>query len=949
MKVNTILNTQIKTNSLLKTYLHAFLLLLFFHSISGYCTTINSLKCEYLVSPLGIESMHPRFSWVLENSGYNVKQTAYWIMVSRDDPYFSSSKIVWNPGKKTTSASVNISYNGKALSSQSTYYWKVKIMDNSGTVSGWSAPQEFHTGFLNGDKLSGQWIMYPEAENRSPLFRKTYNIKMPVRSAYVYATAIGLYELYLNGRKADDRLFEPATTQYSERLLYAVYDVTDLLKKGKNVLGAWMGEGQSAFTEPPKGRFANVNMKPSPFSRPMILMELRIQYKDGTYERIVTDGTWKCSASSILFNNYYGGEDYDARLDQPGWNTAPFDESNWKKAMPGSYAGKLSSSLSQPVREGMVRDPIAVIRQDNKTIEYDFGVTIGGYWEIKLEGKAGSVVEVRGTEKCGGNRFQKPLTNENHLSWEGEHHGRYYYKNCYSRYVLNGKGVETYKPRFFFQGFRYLQVKISDSQNVKIRRVRSIETGNSTEVQGAFNCSDEYLNKLHHVSVQTFKNNFIQGVPLSNPNSEKFGWTGDVHLYSGIADYSFDLPAFWTKWLLDFSDAQQWAGESGIIPETVPEMRKIGAKTDLSWLFVYPSLLVQMHQHYQDTAIIEKHYETLKQWYLFVLSRSEGYIAKGIYGDHLIPGIHQQSAFSTPGMNRLINTAYLFRVTKIMEQMAEMLNMVPDQHSFRENAKNIYAVFNTEFYDHETKRYREKPSPEEYSYELTANLIPLQMGLVPADRRSNIVAFVKQHIQSRDFKAFTGILGTRAFIDVFQHEDRSFLYKIIQNRQFPGWGYFIDSLGASTLNQSWDGGGDYNHSMLGSIDAFFYQDILGIKMDFSNQEYPVTINPFIPEGISGAKGHVKSIYGIISSSWKKVPGEIQYEVIIPCNTEGVFKFKPASDKYELVINNTPVIKKNNHINLPLGVNQFDSKTDQKSLLLGSGKYKIILKDEKDFN
>jgi alpha-L-rhamnosidase len=900
---------------------------------------VETLRCEYLPNPLGIDKSNPRFSWVLRSNQRNARQAAYLVIVSKNDPLFSQKNRVWESGEVVLPTSVNVSYEGIKLTSQTTYYWKVRVVDQTGTKSEWSKTQQFHTGLLGDDRFKAKWIHSPEASNRSPLFRKSFRLKKEILSAHVYASAIGLYELYLNGRKADGRLFEPAITQFSERVLYSVYDVTKQLSRGNNALGVWLGEGAGAFTRPPEGRFANINMRADLFPQPMLLLELKIRYKDGTEDRIGTDESWACSASPITFNNFFGGENYDARLEKIGWNTVSYTDADWRKSVVTTYPGKLSAQLLPPVLEGRIIAPVTTVQRSPTVIEYDFGVTIGGYWQVELEGREGESVTIRGTEKCGANQHQKPLSAENQLNWVGAHNKRYYYRDCYSQYTLNGNRHETYKPRFFYQGFRYLQLTLTDP-NIKIKRVSVIETGHFQDPQSKFSSSSPYLNQLHGMIVQTLKNNFNQGVPLSNPNSEKYGWTGDVHLFAETADYSFFLPAFWTKWIRDFSDAQQWAGTSGLIPETVPELRKIAPKTDLSWTAAYPFLVRQMARHYQDTALVQSHYKSLTMWYKHVLGQTENLIAKGTYGDHLIPSITRQASYATPNLIRLINTAYLYRVVQVMAQLSEMVQQPDSAAYYRETGRNISQVFNHTFYNPAKKIYEEKPAPTGYTYELTANLISLQMGLVPEDLKTGILQAVKAQIQASGNKSFTGILGTKALVDVGLSEDPALLYAVIRNREFPGWGYFIDELGATTLNQNWDGAGDFNHCMFGSVDAFFFQGLAGIRLSDEAVVPTVIIAPFLPADLSEVSAHVPSLWGDIVSVWKKMGNGVSYTIRIPPNMEADFFFDVHQEQYKLYIDNMLIVNNDKPMNLPKWLHYTCLTGRKKSLRLGSGSYAI---------
>ncbi len=912
----------------------------------------ESLRCEYLAAPLGIDMETPRFSWTVSGSGRNRMQGAYRIMVSREDAGFGSGNIVWDTRKNSSSVSIQHAYGGVPLESQTTYYWRVMLWDESGHMSKWSEPQRFHTGFLGDDGFQAGWIGATSASVRSPLFRKTFGVANPVRSAFVYAASIGLHEFYLNGERVGDHLFEPASSQHTERLLYTVYDVSGQLNQGVNAIGAWMGEGMGAFTEPPAGRSANVNMAPSEFSRPKLLLEMRINYMDGSHDLVTSDGSWKWSGSAVRFNNFFGGEDYDARIEQAGWSTQSFDDSQWEAVSTFDYTGRLSACLIQPVKELNVYEPVAIIRRDDHTYEYDFGVTIGGYWEIEMEGQAGASVMVRGTEKCGGDVYQKPLSENNKLYWDSRHKGiSYYARDCYSLYTLKGEGTERYKPRFFYQGFRYLQVRVSDPEQVRISAVRIIETNNAVEQHGTFTSSDDYLNRIHNMIVQTFRNNFIQGIPLSNPNSEKYGWTGDVHLFSEAADYTYDMAAFWTKWVNDFPDAQQWAGESGIIPVVVPEMRRRTGRmvmiNDVSWVSVYPHLVWQMYIHHLDTTLIRKHYESMKKYHGFVMGSTRHYIATGQYGDHKTPSLEIQSRGATPEIIHLINTAYLYRVTSTMESMAQILNREQDQAWFQEMAGNIFEAFNATFFDIDKGYYMESPAPKGYFPELTTNLVALQMGLVPDELRGSVLDFVKEQIREKKYRAFTGILGTWAYIDVLRDEDREFLYKIVMNREYPSWGYFLEELQASTLNQTWEGKGDYNHCMLGGINAFFYRDLLGIRINVASGEGKIVIKPFIPEGLTEASGRVQTAYGEVASEWRSEGNRVIYKVGIPANTKGVFVYPILKGNDRLYVDDLLVVEGNRVTgSLPEWINRVDAEKENK-LVLGSGNYSIaVIRSEK---
>jgi alpha-L-rhamnosidase len=311
----------------------------------------------------------------------------------------------------------------------------------------------------------------------------------------------------------------------------------------------------------------------------------------------------------------------------------------------------------------------------------------------------------------------------------------------------------------------------------------------------------------------------------------------------------------------------------------------------------------------------------------------------------MIPSLRVESRGASPEMRRLINTAYLYRVTKTMEKLAGILGKKADQTRFREMAGSIYEVFNETFYNHQKGYYLDRPVPEGYFSELTSNLIALQMELVPDDVRPLILDFVRNQIISMDYRAFTGILGTWAYIDILRKEDKDLLYNIVMNRAYPGWGYFLEHLQASTLNQTWEGSGDYNHCMLGGINAFFYGDLLGIRIDVASNECLMVINPFFPEGLSEASGKVNTAYGPVASAWKNEGHKLTCQISIPANTGGVFVFPAMQPGQSLYVDGVMVVEGNTVANaFPGWIKSVDvgSDPDDNRLVLGSGSYEIVI-------
>ena len=909
---------------------------------------ITDLRCEYLTNPLGIDVERPRFSWIIESEGRDILQSKYQIELANSPEGLSGGQgLVWNTGWASSRQSLNVDYTGADLSSHTTYYWKVRIRDQHGHKSGWSNPAFFHTGFMRGDSFKARWICSPDRTLRSPLFRKYFTTGKSIKKAFLYISALGLYEAYLNGNKVNDTAFEPPITQYSEKLLYSTKDVTKYLREGENTIGLWLGEGMAAFTLPSEDRFVSATKPVGPFDRPMALAQLEILYRDGSQKVIITDKSWKWTQSPVVFNNYYGGEDYDARLEIQGWAESELNDKDWEPVITSDYQGKLRAVLIPPVQEHSYHEPKVSIRRDEYTIEFDLGTTITGNWFIEVKGKPGTHITVRSSEACGSNLEQRALSNENQIFWGKYHeynHG-YYSRDCWSTYILKGEGIEQYKPRFFYNGFRYLQLKVDNPEDFEVLNIRGVEIHDALENLGFFRCSNKLLNIIHDNTVRTFKDIFMQGIPLSNPHSEKYGWTGDITLVSETANYMFYMPAFWTKWLNDFKDAQNFTG-NGIIPVVVPEIRDKKSEATAAWSLVYPSLVWEMYKYYMDEKILIEHFEDLTAWYKHLMGKAEDYIIGGIWADHNSPGIWDGKFIKrgkTQEIVHLVNTAYLYKTNQFMQNISHVLEKTQEEEKYRQDAHQIWKRFNALFYHEILQRYFENPPPKGFINEHTSNLVPLQMDLVPEEWRAQVLNFVIEDIISQGNKFYTGILGTKALVDVLQQEHLlDFLYLLINQKEFPGWAYCIDQ-GATSIWQNWNGDGDFIHVMFGSVNEFFYQNILGIKLDFSQSSKTLIIHPYMPDDMTFAEGQVQTGYGLVTSQWEKDNNQVKIRIHVPHNVEGKLIFPKSGNQYSSISESGKVIYQDDRLKTFLpGIKSVKTNPDSFEIEVGSGSYSFLI-------
>ncbi|MDZ7722236.1 MAG: family 78 glycoside hydrolase catalytic domain [candidate division KSB1 bacterium] len=854
-------------------------------------TYVIDLRCEYFDEPLGIDTPEPRFSWIIKSPKRGFMQSAFEIQVSKQNNFSNSHELfVWNSGKVHSQKSINITYKGKALKSGTTYYWRVRVWDDEGHTSPWSKVASFHMGLLEQSDWKANWIASTDTKDRSPLLRKEFTLKK-VKKAFVYVSGIGNYELYLNGKRVGDFVMEPGPSQHERRVLYMTHDVTNYLKSGNNAIGLWLGEGWGAYSVSDSSRFYQKAKAIGPFDRPTAILQLDVILSSGEVQRIITDETWKTSSSPLTYNNFFGGEDYDARLEQPGWNTPHF-EKKWEPVLIKKVKAQLSAQLCPPMKVMDVLKPIKKTHPQKNIFVYDFGHVFGGWFRVAVQGESGVRLKIRGSETLGNSKFPQPLNKNLTLNFS-----RKCFRECQSQYILRGDGIEVYEPKFYYNGFRYLQIETDHPNALDFLSVKGCIIHSSIEQTGYFECSTKILNDIHRMSVGTFKTIF-QGLPGGNTNDEKYAWTGDAHLFFGAAVQNFDMAAFWTKWLTDVADAQSMF-KSGVVPNVAPHYHKIVKEkplraTTAAWGAAYPIVAWATYQYFDDERILADHYKGIKRYCDYLTSISRNYLIKGKIGDHNAPGISPQGEYIDQGKPlwtaNLAESAYYFRCIHIQSQIAGVLGKKAESLRYAELAEKIKSAFNDKYFDPERKIYRGgTPAPGFFPLQ-AINLIPLQMGLVPIEYRQTVLNHVINDIsKTHNYHLFTGILGSKAMVDVLpKYKYSDVLYKVATQKSFPGWGYMLEN-GATTLWQHWTGHkGDHAHAMWGVIDEFFLQDLAGIKSPLNDETAigykNIVIRPSAVKNMISANASAKSVRGRIVSDWKRDENRFTLKVQIPANS-----------------------------------------------------------------
>ncbi len=928
--------------------------LLFFFIIS--CDSpdsieISYLTVEYLTNPLGVDTPHPRFSWKLISQERDVQQTGYQVIVGASLKGIKKGiGQIWDTGKISGGQTVNLEYAGAFLQSNRTYYWRVKVwLDDEVFV--WSEPAIFHTGILDKSVWQSQWITTrDEIVHHSPLLRKEFQVEKKIEQAVAYVTASGFYEFYLNGEKVGNHVLDPGVTDYRETILYSTYNVTDLLKNGTNAAGAMLGNGAWNFRKT-EGRWSWGGGGAS-FGNPALFMQLMITYSDGSQSVITSDKTWKTSPGPITFNNLYGGEDYDARKELSGWSAAGFDDSDWQQVViakePG---GRLASQLMPAIKVINTLQPVNQTNPAPGVYLFDLGQNIAGWWRMEVKGSPGQVIRIRGAETLNDSLFPKPLEEGDKLSTKHRYHAQ-----TWTDYTLKSNKTEVYEPRFFYTGFRYIEVTTKDHKNPEHLNVEGRVVRSANERNGIFESSDSLLNQIYRAGLWSQMGN-MQSYPTDCPHREKGAYNGDGQVIAETSMHDFHMAPFYTKWLNDMRDSQE---ENGRIPNTSPVLVG-GMGGGVAWGSAYILIPWWMNNYYQDTRILKEHYPTMKKYlnYLkelgskdedpsepFIIDNFDGYWYS--LGEWCAPG--QKDGPNHP----VVNTFYYYYNSKLMSKIAGELGYVEDSEYFGALSDTIRQAFNRKFFNPETALYGTEETYQTYQ------ILALVGDLVPEEYREKVFQTIVKDIKTRGDHLNTGIIGTKYLWPLLVQASPSaslwrprggeneLAYRVATQTTYPGYSYWINN-GSTTLLEEWSGENSHNHQMFGSVTEYFYKFLAGIQSPMegnTTRGYKnILIKPYVPEKLKFAKASLETVTGTVSSYWEKRNGGFVHEVTIPANATATIALPLLDFKNATVLEgDTKIWNDNRFVQGVDGIYDAKKKDDRLVIKAGSGKYHFRIKN-----
>ena len=828
-----------------------------------------NLRTEYRTNPLGVGTLTPRLSWELNSSHHGITQSAWRILLSADSAsLLKNTGTVWDSQKQPGSTSTGITYNdsapgngitfrGPALTPGHTYYWRAMVWDEKRHDSSkLSAINSFQIGLLTEKDWQGaKWIA---RDSTLPVFKKEIVINKPLLRATAFISGLGHFECSLNNKTVGDHFLDPGWVAYDKKALYVALDLTPQLSQGPNTLKVLLGNG---FYNVPRKRYHKLITH---YGIPKCIARIVLEYKDGTTKDIVTDSTWQTAASPITYSSIYGGEDYDARLENP---------TDWIPAKTTTGPPILEAQSAEPLKIFEHFTPRHITKRSNHSYLYDLGQNASGIAAITLTGKQGATVRITPAELKQGDSANQKATG----------------KPYYWEYTLKGNGAEDWQPRFTYYGFRYLQLDGAvpagepNPDNLPVvTKLEGLHTRNAAECTGKFTTSNSLFRRIDTLIDWAIQSN-LASVFTDCPHREKLGWLEEAHLMGNSMRYSYDIASLYRKVIRDMIDAQT---DSGLVPEIAPEYTVFGTPFRDSPEWGSSAILLPWYcwQWYGDKAALEEAWPMMQRYTKYLESHEDHHLLYQGLGDWYDIGPKHPGLSQNTPQGITASAIYYYDLT-LMARIATLLNKAS---TYQQQADAVKKAFNEKFFDRTTGNIGTGSQ--------AANAMALYVGIVPEEDREAVFANIVKDLQQHNNALTAGDIGFRYLLKVLDHYHRPDLIYSMNNRSdVPGYAYQL-AKGATALTESWQAlpSVSNNHLMLGHLLEWFYEGLAGIHaLDSSISTNPAqgttppahtTIKPEPVGGIQWAGADYHSPYGPISSHWKQTKNIFDLDVTIPGNT-----------------------------------------------------------------
>ena len=902
---------------------------------------VSNLETNATPQPLGIDDPTPRFTWRLDTTQPNVNQVQFHLLVASKPELLRQGRgDIWDSSFVNSPDSF-VLYSGQPLKSRTRYYWSVRVKTADGPMTPWPAPTYFETAYLSANEWRGQWISGPErrktitategvaddavirrsgefcrppswlksgfAADRykndqgdcreirpAPMFRKSFMVTKPVAKARVYASGLAYNYITINGKETSDSYLDPGFTNYSKTVSYTTHDVTQILQRGENVIGAVLGSGRyDDATRSWDWGWDQAQWRATPKLR----LDLYITYADGSEQVVSTDNSWKVSTNGPeRYDSLYLGETYDARREVLGWNRVGYEARDWEAArVVEPPTGILRAELQEPISVVAVRPAGKRSEPSPGVIVYDIGQNLTGWAEIKVNAPVGTPIEVFYSEK---------LDQQGRASVDGNFLVFGQLQTDY--YISKGIKDEVWKPRFSYKGFQYVQISgpngepLPKNVSVEIQRIEVVRS--ALPSTSSFESSNETLNRIYRNTFWAISNN-MHGIITDTPVYEKNAWTGDASLTAGAASLLFDTERLYRKMFQDMVDAQTDEGELALLAPGNKNYGYVGKPyfkpTDCcgatpAWDAFWFVIPWESWKRYGDRRTLEKTYpamqkyldEWVPRWTTKDGDAFDHTLTSGL-GDWLPPE-------GVPTINALVSTAYYALLTRIAADSARALNKSADADRYEKLFSSIRDDFNARFLGQDGI-YRDK---ENDTFVETAQILPLAFDLVPNTLREPLAAKLAADItQNRNGHAYVGVIGARYVLPVLTATGHhSVATTVATQTTEPSWGYWTDTLKFTSLGESWPADTrSRNHHFFGSIVQWFYEDLAGIR-PLEPGYRVIEFKPQIPEpGLDYVSASYQSVRGLISLEWKRNASGVTFKVVVPPNARAIL-YVPAQNR-----------------------------------------------------
>ncbi len=693
-----------------------------------------------------------------------------------------------------------------------------------------------------------------------PVFARQFQVDQPVRSARLYITGVGIYDATIDGRPVSQAVLEPANADYRQQVVYSTYDVTGLLRRGANAIGAQLGNGTYDVYNTPDHpqRYQKLATDLGP---PKMLAQLEITYANGREQTIATDSSWRTTLGNTTFSNWYGGEDYDARRLPSGWDAPTADLRAWQSATPTTPPAATTQLVAHddpPITPVGVLHPVSITNRKTGVYVLDFGTNIAGWEQLRLDGPAGTQITVLPAEKL----TPDGVADQRTFDQLGESSGP-----VWDTVTLDGKGPLTWHPRFVYHGFRYLEVRgLASAPAADDASAIVLRTANASA--GSFDSSDDLLNGIHRIIDRAVQGNMFS-VLTDCPTREKLGWLEQANLVYGSVARNYDIAAYYRQFVRDMAQAQT---TQGLIENIAPDYHRYGAG-DANWggTFVLGPWL--QYKTYGDVQILRQNYAAMQHYLGFLATRAIGFLLQGgDFGDWITTDSR------TP--KELIQTYAYHRIVSTMSQIATVLGKPADAQSYATLAGHIGDAVNAKYLDEADSTYSTGTQADD--------AFALDMGIVPANDKQAVLDHLIASIRAQGNHLTVGEIGLPAVLNALTAAGRDdVIYDLATQATAPSWGYQVVH-GATSLGEDWNGPttlSSQNHLMLGAIDEWFTAHLGGIdQAPGSVAFHDLQIKPSVLGTLDHVASSYQSVYGRISTAWTRTGVSLHLTVVIPGNS-----------------------------------------------------------------